>query len=157
MQKEKDLSYQLSLLEITRKNILDATAPYSVDQLNKIPTGFANNLIWQLGHVLVTQQLLQYSLSGIEPKIRKELIPKYRKGTHPEENVAEEEVRYIREMLVETTALFRQDLKEGIFKKYSTYTTSYNVTLTSIEEAIAFNNLHEALHYGYMLSIRKFL
>ncbi len=154
---QQDLNYQLDLLEITRKNILGITAAFDTDQLNLIPTGFSNNLVWQMGHVLVTQQLLQYTLSENTPHIPNDLIQKYRKGTRPEGTVDEKEIQFIREQLVHTSTLLRQDLKEGLFKAYKPYSTSYNATLSSIEEAVIFNNLHEAMHLGYIMSIRKFL
>jgi hypothetical protein len=36
---------------------------YNLDQLNTIPEGFNNNLIWNIGHIIVSQQLLVYKLS----------------------------------------------------------------------------------------------
>ena len=44
------------------KNFLDN---YSLEQLNTIPSGMSNNLIWNLGHVVVSQQKLVYALSGL--------------------------------------------------------------------------------------------
>lgn len=31
---------------------------YTLEQLNKVPQGFSNNLIWNIGHIIVSQQLL---------------------------------------------------------------------------------------------------
>jgi len=36
--------------------------PFSLEQLNKIPEGFNNNLIWNIAHCVVTQQLLCYKV-----------------------------------------------------------------------------------------------
>jgi hypothetical protein len=33
---------------------------YSLEQLNKVPPGFSNNLIWNIGHSIVAQQMLVY-------------------------------------------------------------------------------------------------
>ncbi len=154
---QQKVLYQIDLLEITRKNMLDATADFSPEQLNLIPPGFSNNLAWQLGHVLVTQQLLQYGLSNNTPHITNDLIQKYRKGTRPDGSIEATEIQYIREQLTRTTTLLRQDFEAGIFTDYKTYSTSYNATLHNIEEAITFNNLHEAMHLGYIMSIRKFV
>ncbi|MFT7612776.1 MAG: hypothetical protein ACI9J3_001742, partial [Parvicellaceae bacterium] len=40
---------------------------------------------------------------------------------------------------------------------FTEYTTSYNITLKTVEEAIAFSNMHEALHLGYAMAIKKAL
>jgi len=39
---------------------------YTLEQLNKIPEGFSNNLIWNIGHIIVTQQVLIYKLSNLQ-------------------------------------------------------------------------------------------
>ena len=37
----------------------------SLEQLNKIPVGFNNNIIWNITHIVVVQQMLAYKLSGL--------------------------------------------------------------------------------------------
>ena len=152
-----DMDRQFELLKTTRQNALDATNRLSDDQLNFIPEGFKNNLIWNLGHMLVTQQLLMYSLSYNEVKINQELVSKYRKGTYPSGKTSIEEVSYIRDHLMHSIATSKMDYLSGGFELYKDYETSYKVSLSSIEDAIIFNNLHEAMHLGYILSLKKFV
>ena len=38
----------------------------SLKDLNKTPNGFNNNIIWNIGHVVVSEQLLAYKLSGLK-------------------------------------------------------------------------------------------
>ena len=47
------------------------------------------------------------------------------------------------------------DYSNTIFSNYNSYTTSYNITLSSIEEAIQFNNVHDGLHFGYIMALKK--
>ena len=49
---------QIDTLLITRKFLLKITEDLTIEQLNKIPEGFKNNIAWNLTHLLVTQQLL---------------------------------------------------------------------------------------------------
>ncbi|MBD1422623.1 DinB family protein [Sphingobacterium chuzhouense] len=42
--------------ETSRGIYLSYFENYSLDQLNKIPNGFNNNLIWNIGHIIVTRQ-----------------------------------------------------------------------------------------------------
>ena len=64
-------------LEITRTNrrllqrILDS---HSLEQLNTVPEGFKNNLIWNIAHVIVTQQLLVYKLSGLPMMVDDDMV-----------------------------------------------------------------------------------
>ncbi len=148
---------QFNILEATRRNILNVVKGLTLEQLNETPKGFNNNLIWNLGHVLVTQQLLCYGLSGVPMKVGNEMIAKYRKGTKPTEFVGEKEYSFIKVRLEETIEEIKEDLSAGLFKEFKTYPTSYTITLNSIDDAIGFNNIHEAMHLGYMMSLKHVL
>lgn len=130
----------------------------SPEDLNKVPSGFNNNLIWHLGHVLVTQQLLTYGRCGLPFLIRDHWIPLYRKGSKPEAFVPLEEIELIKKgipMMVDE--LIEDYYGKRFGKAFQPYETSYGIPLNSIEDAIRFNNIHEALHYGYMMSQRRLL
>ena len=149
------VNYHLQLLRKTRENMFRTVEGYSIERLNAIPAGFGNNLIWNIGHVIVTQQLLVYNLSGLTPNLEADLIGCYRKGSKPEAPVSAEEWAFLQEAGLSLVAATESDYAQGLFKEYSPYTTSYGVTLESVEEAIVFNNLHESMHFGNVLSMRK--
>ena len=65
--------------ETSRKIYLKLIESYSIEQLNKIPEGFSNNLIWNLGHIIVSQQGLVYRLSGLPVNVSEEITNKYKK------------------------------------------------------------------------------
>ena len=48
-----------------RNLYLDFLEKYTLEQLNKIPEGFSNNLIWNIGHIIVAQQRLVYAASNL--------------------------------------------------------------------------------------------
>lgn len=148
---------QLSILKATRENMLQLLKPYSLEELNHIPDGFNNNLIWNLGHIIATQQLLIYSLSGLAPKIDADLIARYRKGTRPEGNLAQGGYELFQDLCFSMIDATAKDYEEGKFQEYKPYTTSYGVTLSNIDEAIAFNNVHEGMHLGTMKTMRKLI
>lgn len=126
----------------------------SLEDLNKIPEGFNNNIIWNIGHVVVTAQLLAYKLSGLPMMVSDELVNKYRKDTKPEEFVSQEEVDEIKTLLFSTIEKLETDYKKGAFKEYNAYTVSTTGnTLTNIDEALQFILFHEAMHLGYILAL----
>jgi len=83
----------LSNIRVFSKKYLENN---SLEDLNKIPKGFNNNIIWNIGHIVVTQQLLAYKLSGLPMQVSDDLINKYRKDTKPEGFVSQEEVDEIK-------------------------------------------------------------
>jgi len=143
------------ILRNTRQNILTAVENLSDEQLNIIPEKYNNNLVWNLGHVIVTHQRLVYVMSGLKTKLEPDFIGRYSKGTKPETIVSSEEIEFIKSNFFSTIDGNIADLKEGIFTTYKEYPTSYGFTLKSVEDAIIFNNIHEGVHYGSILALRK--
>jgi hypothetical protein len=137
------------------KNMLEQ---YALETLNTIPDGFNNNIIWNIGHVVVSEQLLAYKLSGLEPSLSKEMIDKYKKDSKPNAAVSQTEVDEIKGLLHSTIAKTKADYANGVFKNYTAYTVSTTGnTLHNIEEALQFISIHEGLHYGYVLALVKAL
>ena len=153
----KDITTELEILKATRKNIIDLISGHSLDQLNIIPTGFNNNLMWNFGHVIATQQLLIYNLSGLKMYADNDLIKAYRKGSRPTAFIEKAEYDEIMELAMSTVEDLEKDYQDELFQEYKIYTTSYNITLSTVEQAISFNNVHEALHLGTCLALRKFV
>lgn len=152
-----NLEFQISVLQHTRKNVEKILSTYTIEQLNMIPDGFSNNLIWNYGHMIVTQQLLCYKLAGTDMMVSNELVELYRKGSRPEGNITEAEYSQLKELSKQTIQNLGLDYQKGLFTGYKEYPTSYGVVLRSIEDAIPFNNVHEGHHFGTILALRKFL
>lgn len=130
---------------------------FSLKQLNTIPEVFSNNLIWNIGHIIVVQQMLVYKLANLPMMVSDEMVEKFKKGTKPEHNVTQEEVDELKVFLFSTLEKTRQDYSENLFQTYNEFTSMSGFTIKSATDAIAFNNYHEALHTGIMMQIRKFI
>ena len=142
----------------TSRNILSQfLEKHSLEELNKIPEGFNNNLIWNIAHIIVVQQMLVYKLSGLPMNISDEMVEKYKKGTKPEHDVTQSEVDEIKSLLLKTIDQTKVDFDNKIFQNYDQYPTSTGFVINSAEDAMAFNYFHEGLHIGIMMSLRKFL
>ena len=147
-------------IDITRKNRLIFETfldRFTLEEINKVPKGFKNNIIWNIAHCIVTQQLLVYKLSGLEGVLSDEMIAQYRKGTKTERNLTQTEVNQIRSLLYAPLQQTVIDYENGNFESYEEYTVSTGSTLTNVDEAIAFNNFHEGIHLGYILALIKSL
>jgi len=151
----QELAEDLITLEATRANILRLLAKYSLDQLNKIPEGFNNNLAWNAGHCWVTQKLLTYGLSGKDTGLTKEVIAAYRKGSAPTAPLSAEEWAQIIEGLTHSASQLKSDLETENWEDHNPYTTSYGVTVSHVRNGVRFNNTHEGMHYGVMLALSK--
>ena len=141
----------------SRKVLATFLENYTLAQLNKIPDGFSNNLIWNIGHIIVVQQMLVYKLSGLPMFVSDEMVQKYKKGSKPEADVTQAEVDEIQSLLFETINQTKADFSSKVFKNYQEYTVSIGFTIKNVEDALSFNCYHEAMHTGIMMSIRKFV
>jgi hypothetical protein len=83
------------------------------------------------------------------------MVEKYKKGTKPEKDATQAEVDEIKSFLNVTIEKTDEDFNHNIFQEYQEYPTSTGFILKNVEGAIAFNNFHEGLHLGIMMSLRK--
>jgi hypothetical protein len=142
---------------ISRKIVSQFLENHTLDQLNKIPDGYKNNLIWNIAHVVVTQQLLVYKFSDLPMMVSDVLVQNYIKGSKPEHIVTQSEVDEIKSLLIKTIDQTKEDFDNKIFKNYQEYPTSTGFVIKNAEDAMVFNNFHEGLHIGIMMGLRKLL
>ncbi|MEI6865415.1 DinB family protein [Flavicella sp.] len=149
------MEYVFDSLGKGRVFMLTLIEELSIEQLNKIPVGAKNNIAWNIGHLVVTQQLICYKLSGLPCLVSEEMIDLYRKGTSPNIDVTKEEFDKIKELFISLALKFEEDYKKRGFENFAEYTTSVNVTLVDIKSAATFNLFHEGIHLGVILGLRK--
>lgn len=140
-----------------REILLKVLDSHSLEQLNKIPQGFNNNIIWNIAHCVATQQAIVYKLSGLPVMVSEEFMAKYKKDSKPEGDVSQAEVDEIRTLLSTTFEQTITDFEKSVFVNYHEYPTSLGYTLKNINGALDFNNYHEGVHTGVVMSIRKFV
>ena len=149
------MNKQFEVLKRSRELVLKRIEGLTSEQLHTIPEGFNNNIAWNIAHLVVTQQLLHYKLSGLNCLAPDELIEEYRKGTFPTKEFTEEEFEEVKELLLGLPETLQEDFEAGIFTEYEEYETSTGFVIDSIESAIAFNNLHEGMHLGIIMTLTK--
>jgi hypothetical protein len=147
----------LKTIKQTRKNFIRLIEESTAEELNRIPAGFNNNMIWNFGHIIASQQILCYKLAGIAPKIDPQYILDYQKGTKPEKFIESEEINFLKGLMLSTIDELADDLKNDVFVNYNSMVTSYGVELKNTADAVQFFPVHDAFHYGCASSIKKAL
>jgi hypothetical protein len=147
----------IKLIKACRAKWLSKIEGLSNAQLNHIPTGFNNNLAWQMGHIVVSQQILCYRLSGNQFVIPNELIDLYKNGSKPERDFSEAEIEQMKGYFSSTIDQLELDLANGIFENFTPYAISTygGIELKSVTDAIDFVVAHDSLQYGCSLSLMK--
>jgi DinB superfamily len=146
----------LEIIRKTRASFIGMTKNLSIEQMNLIPEGFNNNLIWNFGHIVVVQQGLCYGLAGLPQNVDKSLAIKYKKDSIPDSFISAEEFEALKSLSVSLIDTFEADIAKGIFPtNYQPFMTLLGVEIDSLEKAISFNAYHEGLHYGYAMSLKR--
>jgi hypothetical protein len=152
------MKVEIDLFRATRENTVESVKDLSLEQINTIPDGFSGNIGWHLGHMVSTHKGLVYQLNGQKSGLEKEFVLKYKKDSKPENPMTMEEFEFITEQLLNQIDELEADLpNEEMWGETHEYTTSYNYTITSLEEAVKFSNLHQALHLGYIMAMKRSL
>jgi hypothetical protein len=145
----------IDLIKTTRKNTLNFIENLTLEQLNTIPRGFNNSIGWNFAHCLITQQLLCYKLAGLPMFFDEETTDLYKKGSDGKAKLNEEILAFFKQNSMKFIDELEADYSANKFNKFNKYSTSYNFELTNIEEAIALVSAHEALHFGYIMAMKK--
>ena len=149
------MKIQFDILTKTRAIVLHYISGLSLDQMHVIPEGFNNHIAWNIAHLVVTQQLLHYKLSGKDCLVLDDLITAYKKGSKPSNAFTQEEFDEVITLFKGLPKTLEEDYESSIFSEYSSYKTSTGFVIDTMEKAIIFNNFHESLHLGVIMSFRK--
>jgi len=153
--KEMSAHPGIYVLQQNRRRIADVAVDFSSDDLWTIPEGFRNNIAWNFGHIVVTQQLLQYNNCGLPMYIDGDVVNVLRKGTSPADWNERPDMARIIAWMVEMPEKLAADYEAGRFSDYQAYKTSAGMVLRNIDEAIDFNNFHDGIHIGVILALSK--
>ncbi|UAY54987.1 DinB family protein [Arachidicoccus terrestris] len=139
----------LAYLRKTRQLFLGMMDDLSLGQLNQIPEGFNNNIIWNLGHIAVSTPGLCYIRSQVKPETELPFPGRFGKGSRPEVEATAEEVEEIKKFLVSSLDQIETDIHAGVFTELFPFATdTYQIPMDSIENTLNCCLAHENLHLG---------
>ena len=146
---------QIDQIKNTRIFILDLVKDLSIEQLNKIPTRFNNNIIWNIAHLTAAQQNLCYMRSGLLPTVADKHLFPFLSGTKPDGFLNETEINDIYTTFLASINQFKVDYASNLFLKFDQWDKRYGMKLKNIEDAINFIPFHEGMHIGYIMALKK--
>jgi hypothetical protein len=146
---------QLEFIKQPRLKILDVLKDFTIEQLNTIPEGFNNNIIWNLGHMVAAQQGICYKRAALNTWVDDDFFQAYKPETKPNGFVDQEQFENIVGLMEMSLEQLKKDYSHNIFTNYTPFVTRYGIELSSVDDAIAFLPFHEGLHIGYIMAMRK--
>lgn len=143
----------------TRKAFIQLIDSMTLEQLNEIPAGFNNNIIWNFGHIVVVTPALCYLRTGISNDTTKvKYLQSYVKGSKPTYVVSQEEVDNLKALAISSIEQISKAYYAGVFKDMAPYATdTYKEMMTTIEEVIQLSAGHDNLHFGYAIAQKRII
>ena len=151
---------QVERIKSLRRFLLEQVEELTADQLNAIPTGFRNNIIWNLGHLTSAVQSICYSRAGLPVAIDEAYVSPYLPGTKPERYIEADEIAVLKTLAISSLDQLQADVAQHSFSSYSPSVIIpkiYGVEVTNIQEALNFLLYHEGFHAGYVLALKHLL
>lgn len=141
----------------SRKAFIKLIDGLTIEELNKIPDGYNNNIIWNFGHIVVSTQTLCYVRTGIlQDATSVKFNEYYKKDTKPTYTVTEEEVAELKVIALESIEKIKEDYANEKFSSITPFTTAtYVVQMNSIEEILITTIGHDNVHQGYAWALKK--
>lgn len=148
----------LNYARVVRTKMLAIADALSLEQLNQIPMGCNNNIAWHLGHLVVSSQLLCYLRTGVDATRVVPFADQYRNGSKPEAWIEQSEIDELKIMLLTSIDTIEQDYQKGIFGRTDAYAThTFGLMLHTIEEVLECCAMHDTLHLGNVMMMKKML
>lgn len=129
----------------------------TIAELNEIPEGFKNNIIWNFGHIVVTTPVLCYVRTGVWADASSvKYLNDFKKDSVPARFINEEEVAELKALAISSIESIKEDFKKGVFKEAKPFATgTYGAQMNSFEEVLITASGHDNIHLGYALAQRK--
>lgn len=150
-----NLESTFKTIHSVRKSIAFILSRLTLDQINLVPEGYSNNIIWNAAHIISVQQLLVNRKSGAPYTEPKEITSQYSPGTFVKGDVDQAFVDLVIVRLVANSEQMENDYKAGLYKEYAPFSTRTKISLDNVEDAINFELFHGGLHLGYIMQLLK--
>ena len=120
------------------------------------PDGFANNIAWNVGHMLLVRQNIVYRNPGLETGLDKSMGPMYKPGSSPADWESQPDPAALLELFKTVTDKLSADFDTGLFDdvNFNSFELGGGTPIDTLEAACVFNLYHEGLHLGNINDIR---
>ena len=149
--------FECEILRASRNRLLQLIETNDKELLFKIPAGFNNNIIWQIGHCITSQQRHMYMRSGLPMYISKEFMESFKIGSAPRAWKINPDINELKHLLIDTVNHLESDLASGLFINYEPFELPIGFQVKNHVEALQAANYHEAEHSGIIFTYLKLL
>lgn len=150
--------YLFDQLKVVRKNTVNAVKDLSDSQADKIPTGFNNNIRWNLGHVYLVQERFAFGFTEIPLQLPEGYVELFGKDTKPSEwKVQPPTLSELVKLLEDQTDRIQDKLNNRLDEVLTKpLTMPSGLTLKTVREFLTFSMYHEGMHVQTIKMLSRF-
>lgn len=142
-------------LATARAFTMQALTGLTEEQWTSIPEGFSNNLLWNAGHIAATQSRLLYTLSGLPLPMPVELVEMTGRGSSPKDWPVPPNPEKVMGVLEQLVPQVIEDNRADKFTQFTPVELRPGVSVDSFDDAVLFCILHEGIHIGMIMALKK--
>ena len=139
------MNKQFEIIRNTRKFLLGLVSELTIDDLNTVPPGFNNNIIWNLAHLVAAQQNVCYARTGLPIRVPEDFFQSYKPETRPVLVLDQAQIEEVKQLFTTTIDQLEEDYHNNLFSGYKAWTNRYGVTHNNIEDTIISSTGRQAL------------
>lgn len=141
-------------LESYRSEVLEVLKDVSEEQAEVIPTGFKNNIRWNLGHVYLDQYLWIQAVTNEKAGVPEQFQSWFGYGSSPDSFEKDTpSFQELKQLLSEQPVKIKEMYGERLEEEFP----QTEMGMHTIEQVLIRTIFHEGLHMQAILDIKKFL
>ncbi|MCG7218148.1 DinB family protein [Paenibacillus mucilaginosus] len=150
-------NYLFKQLRFVRDSTIKQVKEISEEEARTVPRGFNNNILWNLGHILLVHEKFSFALANEKMELPKHFAEVFAPGTMPEHWGTQvpglNEILLLLSMQIERTG---QTLEHRLEEKLEEpFVTSAGLELLAVKECLSFCIYHEGMHFAAIKAIKQ--
>lgn len=142
-------------LQATRTYFVQHVDDLTEKQLVEVPKGAPNNILWNIGHVINSHDRMLYPQCGLEVPCPSFYDECFRGGTSPSSWKRLPNPDEVLDEIESQGERILKDYAAGKFEKYESWEFVEGLTLDNAEEALGLCAMHEGVHLGTIMTLRR--
>lgn len=150
-------NYMFKQLRFVRDNTIKQVTGMSEEKLRLIPRGFNNNVLWNLGHILLVHEKFSFGLINEKMEMPKHFAELFGPGTKPENwgkqvPCLDEIILLLSKQIDRIEQILELRADQKLEKPF---VTSAGLELSTVKECLSFCLYHEGMHFAVIKAIKQ--
>lgn len=129
----------------------------SDEQMVAVPDGLENNILWNLGHLFTSHCGMLYPHCGLDSPCPENYGDLFKGGTKPADWTDTPSIEEVTTHFNGSMDRIVADYTAGKFANYKAHELAPGMSLDNAEDALGFVLIHEGVHHGNIITMRRLL